>query len=426
MKWFTDIFMDDTSTSHHRLNSSMTFSYSLFVDLFDDPAKRTLLNLLHRRMSPSESASHEYCFEDGSEHSWQKSHNGIALFPGLSCYSLVIFVCLIVSLLFLGISLCRTLQHIRKLPCNDTASVLLLLLEKEEKKKEKEQEHVQKNHPEYLVCLGDSLTHGTVSANYTTLLQDLLMHLPKDTTTSSKDWSNFQVVNSGINSELAYNVHQRLNSILALDPKIVILLIGSNDIKALAVPMHAASSKKRLHLPNLPSWEFFEENMNLILEKLHTHHRRLEIYLCSIPPLGEDLDDIPNQQYVSCGNILLQNVIAKFNAMYPQQPPIQYVPVFEQMSIILRSQQQQQPPFQRRRPIPFEKWNLGKTIWTSYLHYTFGISWNILGKVLYGNYLLVEGLHLNERGAEIVARTVLAALMKKNTKEPISDLSYSF
>jgi hypothetical protein len=41
---------------------------------------------------------------------------------------------------------------------------------------------------------------------------------------------------------------------------------------------------------------------------------------------------------------------------------------------------------------------------------------------LYGYYITVEGLHLNDRGAEIVARTMAATMQNL----PLEDIQYSF
>ena len=56
-----------------------------------------------------------------------------------------------------------------------------------------------------VVCVGDSLTHGRVSHNYVDVLDGRFS-------------DDYLFVNAGINSELAYNVLQRIDDIIALKP----------------------------------------------------------------------------------------------------------------------------------------------------------------------------------------------------------------
>lgn len=67
-----------------------------------------------------------------------------------------------------------------------------------------------------VVCLGDSLTHGRVSHNY---VDELDERFPDD----------YMFVNAGINSELAFNVLQRIETVIALKPEYITVLIGTND-----------------------------------------------------------------------------------------------------------------------------------------------------------------------------------------------------
>ena len=59
-----------------------------------------------------------------------------------------------------------------------------------------------------LVCIGDSITHGTVSVNYVDMLSSRLAN------------RGIVVVNAGVNSELAYNVAQRLDAIVSLQARL--------------------------------------------------------------------------------------------------------------------------------------------------------------------------------------------------------------
>jgi lysophospholipase L1-like esterase len=71
-----------------------------------------------------------------------------------------------------------------------------------------------------IVFAGDSITHGQVGENYVDLVAEKL------------DPNRFEIVNAGINSHLAWNLLQRLDKIIELEPSYVMLLIGTNDANA--------------------------------------------------------------------------------------------------------------------------------------------------------------------------------------------------
>ena len=69
-----------------------------------------------------------------------------------------------------------------------------------------------------VVCLGDSNTQGQFSANYVKRLQDR--------------WPGTRFINAGVNGQLAYNITQRLDEVVAQQPDVVTLLVGTNDVNA--------------------------------------------------------------------------------------------------------------------------------------------------------------------------------------------------
>ena len=70
-----------------------------------------------------------------------------------------------------------------------------------------------------IVCVGDSITRGEVSYNYVDRLEARL-------------GDRYEVINAGINSELSYEVLQRLDQVIACEPELVTVLIGTNDANA--------------------------------------------------------------------------------------------------------------------------------------------------------------------------------------------------
>jgi lysophospholipase L1-like esterase len=102
-----------------------------------------------------------------------------------------------------------------------------------------------------VVCVGDSLTHGRVSYNY---VDDLDGRFPDD----------YLFVNAGINSELAYNVLQRLDNIIALKPDYITILIGSNDVLGTLGEQSAQRYVKKWNLPQAPDRQWFRKNLTQI------------------------------------------------------------------------------------------------------------------------------------------------------------------
>src|SRR5580698_2989490 len=71
-----------------------------------------------------------------------------------------------------------------------------------------------------LVCAGDSITHGLVNPNYVKPLQERLAS------------RRVQVINAGVSGDLAVNLHNRIDAIVACRPDVVTVLIGTNDVAA--------------------------------------------------------------------------------------------------------------------------------------------------------------------------------------------------
>lgn len=365
-------------------------------EILDDPGAHSLMKYLRNKI---EKHVENRTLSSDLDNTVQTSND-------ISTKMILVYVGTFLMVLILIIVSCflRTKMKIEALPKNNISQALS-----------------EQSNSDYLVCLGDSLTHATVSANYIPLLENFL--------SSDKHHAHLKIINGGINSQLVYNLRQRIDDVLKLKPKVVTLMIGINDIKGLAVPKFGVDSKRRMNLPQIPTLEFFEENMKDVLQLLYNGlPSNSEIYVCSIPPLGEDVDSSYNAVHVTQANELLREMIEtvinqKNNSVNNEEsaelsPSIRYVPVFEECIKVLRQHAQ----IKDKKLVSFEKWSLRRTILTSLLHYTFGISWNTLGSKLYGYYIMIEGLHLNDRGAEIVARSIAATMQNLS----LEDIRYSF
>lgn len=164
-----------------------------------------------------------------------------------------------------------------------------------------------------LVCIGDSITHGTVSVNYVDMLANRLAE------------RGVVVVNAGINSELAYNVTQRLDAIVACDPDYITILIGTNDANTSLSPRTAQRAIKEMRLPQPPTREWFRENLLKVCTELSTRtHAR--IALLSLPPIGERLDHPAFAASADYSRIIQEVAVSRHLA---------YLPLHEDMSAFL-------------------------------------------------------------------------------------------
>jgi acyl-CoA thioesterase I len=128
-----------------------------------------------------------------------------------------------------------------------------------------------------VVCVGDSLTAGRASGDWVHLLAERLGP------------QGYEFVNAGVNGNLAWNVLQRLDEVIACDPDVVTLLIGSNDVLATLSPALDARYRRYQRLPQRPSFDWYCQNVERILDRLASEtHARLVVL--ELPLLGEDLD----------------------------------------------------------------------------------------------------------------------------------------
>jgi lysophospholipase L1-like esterase len=126
-----------------------------------------------------------------------------------------------------------------------------------------------------IVCAGDSLTHATISFDYVQALRERL-------------GSNVRILNAGVNGDLAFNLAERLPSIVASAPDDVVVLIGTNDICGELTAEVAQRQQRDKELPELASLAFFEREFTRVLEGLKAA-TKARIIVVTPPLLGEDL-----------------------------------------------------------------------------------------------------------------------------------------
>merc|ERR1711908_185146 len=88
------------------------------------------------------------------------------------------------------------------------------------------------------VCMGDSLTHGFSSADWVTAAEARLPHM---------DW-----VNEGLLGDMAYHLSRRCEIVLQLQPQLICVLIGTNDVIASLSPAYTDWYAANTSPPKLP------------------------------------------------------------------------------------------------------------------------------------------------------------------------------
>jgi lysophospholipase L1-like esterase len=232
-----------------------------------------------------------------------------------------------------------------------------------------------------LVCIGDSITHGTVSINYVDMLSSCLAN------------RGIVVVNAGVNSELAYNVAQRLDAIVACKPDYITILIGTNDVAASLGPKSSRRYIREMKLPRSPSREWYRENLQKICTELsaRTHAR---IALLSLPPIGEKLDH-PAFAASEAYSLVIREVAAAQR--------LTYLPLHENMTALLRNRPTH-PRYAYRDDERLMYIALAR-------HFLLGQSYD---KISHANgfWLLTDNVHLNNTGAGMAAGLIESFVTK--------------
>lgn len=144
-----------------------------------------------------------------------------------------------------------------------------------------------------VICLGDSLTRGQVSVDYVKML-------------AKRDiGKSFRFTNAGVNGDLAFNMLQRLDSVIDRQPDAVTVLIGTNDANASLSEKNIRMMTRAKKLPNRPTIDWYRENLTAIVERL-AEATSARIGLLSLPVLGEELGSPPVRQSTHYSGVVEQ------------------------------------------------------------------------------------------------------------------------
>ncbi len=277
-------------------------------------------------------------------------------------------IILIVIIVLLGGILGYGLWSATKLPVNSPETFL--------KSHSKRGEQV-------VVCIGDSITHGQVSHNY---VDELAKRYPPRKVT---------FINAGINSELAYNVRQRIDEIIRCQPDVITILIGSNDALATLNPENAARYVKERGLPRTPDKEWYARNLSAGVNRLQAE-TQARIALLSLPPITEDTSHAGYKRAIEYSAVVRQIAM---------EENLTYLPLNEQMVDVIA-----------KKPVIKESDYKGGDrmgLYTAIIsYYLLGRDWDEIADDN-GFLFLTDSIHLNGRGAKIVADLISLFLQNK-------------
>lgn len=228
-----------------------------------------------------------------------------------------------------------------------------------------------------VLTIGDSITHGAMSANYVSLLES---RFPEP---------QYSFINAGINAELVWNVLQRMDEIIACDPDYITILIGSNDILATLSESRMKRYMKNQGIPQKADSRWFEENLKSLILTLKDK-TEAEIAVLSLPPVTEDPS---HEGYIRAADY--SGIIKRIAS----ETEISYLPLHENMNRILCDKYQR-----RKKGIPFASNNMAINIATV-KRYVLRKSWDEISETN-GLTLLTDNIHLNDNAAQIIAELI--------------------
>jgi lysophospholipase L1-like esterase len=235
-----------------------------------------------------------------------------------------------------------------------------------------------------VVCIGDSITQGTVSANYVNALS-------RDTSLTG-----FTFVNAGVNGDLAYNALMRTEGILALNPDYIIILLGTNDANATLSPDNARMYIKDKNLPEQPTKEWYKKNLSDLIDVLK-QKSAAKIAILSIPVIGEKLDSV---------EIQITRDYSAITAKLAKDHDIVYLPLNENQIAFLTAQNHEPGTLYSPRE------SIELMVKNAYRHYILHEDWNTIARSR-GLLLTTDTLHQNDTSASMIRALISGFLLGK-------------
>jgi lysophospholipase L1-like esterase len=226
-----------------------------------------------------------------------------------------------------------------------------------------------------VVCLGASIVQGRISSNFIDILKEKM------------ESDGFSFINRGIAGYQSYNIVTGLDDVIKLQPEFIVILVGTNDVTAALNPQISGLARLTNKTPQPPSPQFYYDNMLRTVRTLK-EKTAAKIGIASITVLGEDLDS-PENRLIREYNALLKKIATA--------EQISYLPVFEKQEEYLRTNL-------KAKGRPF-KVGIMPSLELMMRHFLLRQSFDAIS-VKKGYLLLTDGIHMNSRGAELIAGEV--------------------
>jgi lysophospholipase L1-like esterase len=243
-----------------------------------------------------------------------------------------------------------------------------------------------------VVCFGASLTAGTVSCDYLALLRE------------RPELAGFCFINHGVNGDLAWNGLQRLDPVIAERPDYVSILIGTNDVNATLSERNRLRYLEFNQLPvTHPDLSWYEENLRAIVTRLKSE-TTARLALMTLAVIGEDLAHEANRR-VELYNGAIERIA--------RDEDVPLLPLHARAVSYLQKHEADRaglPPMLAYRD---GLHNVGHAV---ALHAQ-GLSWDEVS-ARNGLLLTTDCLHLNRRGAGLIADLIAAWLQDGNAARP--------
>lgn len=237
-----------------------------------------------------------------------------------------------------------------------------------------------------VACIGDSITAGNMSADWVGMLDDRLRG------------RGYRFINAGVNGDLAWNVVQRLDDVIACAPDVVVLLIGTNDVMATYNEKAAASYRRQKRLPQTAiTLEWYIENVSEVLGRLRAE-TDARIAVMELPILGEGREGEMARRVETYNEALRDLADAHDATVLPLHSGL----------VDLLPVQHDAPPYKR---------SMGPMGRAAASHHILRRSWDDIA-ARNGLAVLTDHVHLAGRGAAVVADLVTGFLGEDTASWP--------
>ncbi len=236
-----------------------------------------------------------------------------------------------------------------------------------------------------VAVIGGDVVHGNISYNFV------------DDAARRRSCKDYQFINAGVNGSTAYDVLQRLDSVIACQPDFIVILVGLNDASAKIAPEFARKNIKLAEQLEKPSLLVYEKNLGLIVARLKAE-TQAKIGLLSLPVAGENLFSKANKEIDQYNEVIKK--IAEVNN-------VSYLPFNEKLKAYLKGK-----GHTRGRSLKNSMKLYEKAVTD---HFVYGYSLDRIS-VRNGYLLLTDGIHLNSTAGMMAAHQIELFLKKNELK----------